>query len=480
MHIFIFNRGLRLTDNTTLIHQIKEIGSVVPIFIFTPEQIEPKKNSYFSNNSVQFMIESLRELADEIKKKGGKMYFFKGDNTQVLNCLHKINNIESIGMNYDYTPYARERSNNIKKFCIDNNIIFYEKEDYVIHDILEGMTKKKNNTPYLVFTPFKNYCIDNLKVREVDNFKLFKFTKIKELENSKSKQCLYLDINQIDFYKDNININVHGGRINGLKILKNIGQFKNYSKDRDTLTYKTTFLGAHNHFCTVSVREVYWAMVDKMGKHSGLVSGMYWRDFYINITHEFPHVLKGQISGKNQSYKHKYDNINSKPKSSNKKWFEKWCNGTTGFPVVDAAMRQLNTTGFMHNRARMFTCSLLYKDMHIHWRYGEKYFATKLVDYDPMSNNGGHQWVYGSGTDGQPWFRIFNPWSQQEKFDKECEYIKKWVPELETVPNKDIHKWFKPEVHKKWLDQGIQYIEPILDHDIERKITLKEYKEGLD
>ena len=473
MHIFIFNRGLRLTDNTTLIHQIKENQAVVPIFIFTPEQIEPKKNSYFSNNSVQFMIESLHELSDEIKKKNGKMYFFKGDNVKVLNGIHKKDKIESIGMNYDYTPYARKRSDDIQKFCKKNDIIFYEKEDYVIYDILGGETNKKDGSPYLVFTPFKNHCLSNLKVREVDGFKSFKFQKISELESSK----YHLSEKEIDnFYEDNPDINVHGGRSNGLKILKNIGKFKSYQKDRDTLTYKTTFLGAHNHYCTLSAREVYWAMVDKLGKHSGLVIETIWREFYVNVTYNFPHVLKGQVSGRNQSYKKEYDNIKW---SHNKKWFEAWTLGEMGFPVIDAAMKQLNETGYMHNRMRMATVSFLIKDMHIDWREGEKYFATKLVDYDPMSNSGGHLWVSGGGNDSQPYFRIFNPWSQQEKFDKDCEYIKKWLPELKDVPAKDLHNWYKPEVHEKWLKEGIQYYKPILDHDVERKETLRLYKEGL-
>lgn len=473
MHIFIFNRGLRLVDNTTLIHQIKQSGAIVPVFIFTPEQINPKENKYFSNNSVQFMIESLHELSDEIKKKGGKMYFFKGDNVKVLKALHKKEGIESIGMNFDYTPYARLRSENIQKFCKKNEIVFYEKEDYVLHDILGGETNKKDNTPYLIFTPFKNHCLNNLKVRDVDGFKSFKFEKVPELEKSK----YHLDEKHIDdFYEDNPNINVHGGRSNGLKILTNIGKFKNYQSERDTLTYKTTFLGAHNHFMTLSAREVYWAMVNKLGKNSGLVSEMIWRDFYINVAYNFPHVLKGQISGKNQSYKKEYDNIKW---SSNKKWFDAWCKGTTGFPVIDGAMRQMNETGFMHNRMRMATVSFLIKDMHIDWRDSEKYFATKLVDYDPMSNSGGNLWVSGGGTDGSPWFRIFNPWSQQEKFDKDCEYIKKWLPELKDIPAKDLHNWFKPEVHEKWLGQGIKYYKPILNHDEERKVTLKLYKDGL-
>jgi deoxyribodipyrimidine photo-lyase len=417
MHIFIFHRDLRIVDNTSLINQIKEMGEVVPIFIFTPEQINPSKNDYFSNNSVQFMIESLHELSDEIKKKNGKIYFFKGDTIKVIKALNKKEELKSISYNLDYTPYARKRDDEIKKWCEKNNVSCFEKEDYVLYDILNGQTKKKDGTPYLVYTPFRNYCMSNLKVREVDGFKSFKFNKVKELEKIK----YYIDEKEIDdFYEDNPNINVHGGRSNGLKILAKLDNFKSYQKDRDTLSYKTTFLGAHNHFSTVSIREVYYKMSDKLGKHSGLINEIHWRDFYINITYEFPHILKGQVSGINQSYKKEYDNIKW---SHNTKWFNAWCEGTTGFPVIDAAMRQIKTIGFMHNRARMFTSSFLTKDMHIDWRDGEKYFASLLVDYDPISNNGGWQWSTGSGTDAQPYFRIFNPWSQQEKFDQDCEYF---------------------------------------------------------
>ena len=473
MHIFIFNRGLRLTDNTTLIHQIKEFGSVVPIFIFTPEQIDQKKNSYFSNNSVQFMIESLHELSDNIKKKRGRMYFFKGNGVTVLKELNKNQGIESIAMNFDYTPYARKRSDDIQKFCKKNGIQFLEKEDYAMHHIVDGESNKKDNTPYLVFTPFRNNCLNELQVRKPDGFKSFKFDKVDELYLSK----YHLDELHIDgFYQDNPQINVHGGRRNGIRILNSIGKFKDYQKERDTLTYRTTFLGAHLHFMTLSIREVYWAMEKKLGKHSGLISEIYWREFYMMVGYNFPHVLGGQIGGKNQSYKKEYDLIRW---SVNKKWFDAWCNGTTGFPIVDAAIRQLNSIGFMHNRCRMIVASFLMKDMHIHYTEGEKYFATKLVDYDPMSNSGGFQWCASSGTDAQPYFRIFNPWTQQKKFDNQCEYIKKFLPELERVPAKDLHNWYLPEIHRKWLATGIQYFEPILDHDIERKETLRLYKDGL-
>ena len=473
MNIYLFHRDLRLPDNTTLIHQIKEMGNIIPIFIFPPEQIDPNKNKYFSNNSVQFMCNSLHELSNEIQKKDGKMYFFKGETMKVLKILHKEHVIKSIGFNIDYTPYARKRDNEIKEWCDKKDIICYIKEDYPLYDILNGQTKKVDGTPYLVFTPFRNFCMKNLQVRKVDKFNKFTFIKSKDLKKIK----YFINEKEIDnFYELNENINVDGGRSNGLKILKNIDDFKDYQQKRDILSYKTTFLGAHNHFSTVSIREEYYAMLDKLGKESGLINELHWRDFYMNITWEFPHVLNGQISVKNQSYKLNYDNIKW---IHNNKWFLAWCNGETGFPIVDAAMRQLNTSGFMHNRCRMVTSSFLSKDMHIDWREGEKYFATKLVDYDPIANNGGWQWQNGSGTDAQPYFRIFNPWSQQLKFDKDCEYIKKWIPELKDISPKELHNWWKPEIHEKWLKDGIPYFKPIVEHDKERLVTLKIYKDGL-
>ncbi len=471
MHIFLFHRDLRIVDNTTLIYQTKEHGSIVPIFIFPPEQIDPKQNKYFSNNAVQFMIESLHELSDDISKYKGEMYFFKGDNLDVLKKIHKKHNIESIGFNIDYTPYARKRDEEIMKWCEKEEIICYAKEDYALFDILDGQTKKKDQTPFLVYTPFKNHCLTNLDVREVDKFKKFKFEKVTKLKSNK----YYINEKELDdLYEDNEDINVHGGRKNGLKILDNLQRLKDYGEKRDILTYKTSFLGAYNHFTPISIREVYEAAEKKLGKKSQFVAELIWRDFYINITYFFPRVLEGQISKENKSYREEYDNIKW---SYDKKMFKKWCEGKTGFPVVDAAMRQMNTTGFMHNRCRMIVASFLTKDLHIDWRWGEKYFATKLVDYDPMSNSGGWLWSTGAGTDAQPWFRIFNPNTQGEKFDPNCEYIKKWIPELELVPPKDIHKW--SETNEKWINDGVEYPEPIVEHDKERLQTIKIYKNAL-
>jgi len=473
MHIHLVHRSLRIQDNTSLIAQLKVHEKVQVIFIFTPEQISPKKNKYFSNNGVQFMIESLHELSDDVKKYGGKMLFFHGDTIKVLKSLHKIKPIESISFNYEYTPYGRKRSNLINKWSNSNNIIVYEKEDYMLFDVLDGKTNKENGTPYLVYTPFMKH-LKELDVREVDKYRSFDFNKYKELEDSK----YHLEEKEIDkYYKSNEMINVHGGRSNTLKILKNIGKFKDYEKNRDMMTYRTTLLGASNKFGTCSIREVYHTIVDKLGKNSGLVRELIWRDFYYNVSVNFPNVLRGMISKrKNASFKEEYDNINW---SYSKENFKKWCESETGFPIVDACMKEIATTGFMHNRGRMIVASFLTKDLHIDWRMGEQYFATCLCDYDPMVNCNSWQWCAGSGTDAQPWFRIFNPWSQQEKFDPECVYIKKWLPELKDIPNKEIHNWWNPDIHKKYLDMGIKYYKPMLNHDDERKETISIYKKAL-
>jgi deoxyribodipyrimidine photo-lyase len=470
MNIFLFHRDLRLHDNTTLIHTLKENKSIVPVFIFPPEQINPNKNKYFSSNSVQFMCESLHNLSDSISNYKGEIYFFEGDNIKVLDEIHKNNVINSISYNIDYTPYSKHRDNIIKEWANKNNIIIYEKEDYAMYNILDGITKSKTTgNTYLVFTPFKKFCLKNLTVSKPDKFHNFKFDVIPKLK----KNTFNINEKEIDkFYTTNILINVSGGRENGLKILKNINKFDHYNTQRDCLTYKTTFLAAHNHFGTVSIREVFYAIHDKLGKNNNLISELHWRDFYYNIVYYNPKVLEGMVGKENLAFKEKYDNIKW---SYDTKMFKAWCEGKTGVPIIDAAMTQLNTTGFMHNRARMIVASFLCKDLHIDWRWGEKYFATKLVDYDPIANNQGWMWTTGCGTDASIWFRIFNPFTQAKKFDPKCHYIKQWLSVLKDVPDKDIHNWFNTyEQYKE-----TKYYEPIIEHDKERLRTLEIYKKAL-
>jgi deoxyribodipyrimidine photo-lyase len=451
---------LRLTDNTTLIHQIKEMGAVVPIFIFTPEQIDPKKNDYFSNNSVQFMIESLHELSDEIKKKGGHMYFFKGDNVKVLKALHKKDKIESVAMNFDYTPYSRKRSEDIQKFCKKEEIVFLEDEDYLLHDILENKTKKKDGNYYQVYTPFYNYVTANLKVRELDGFKSFKFQKL----NVDIKY--HLNESKIDeFYEKNLDIN--SGRKNGLKILKNLDKFKTYSKERDMLTYQTTKMSVHNKFGTISIREFYYAIIKKLGKSSGLIRELIFRDFYYNLFYYRPDMLGGMIGHKNEPYKEKFGKVKW---NNNKNLFQKWCDGTLGIPICDAGMRELNTTGFLHNRLRMVVASVATKLLLFPWYWCEKYFATKLTDYDPIQNGAGWGWT-ATGIDPTQVLRSFSPQTQGEKFDPKCEYILTYIPELSSVKIEDIHKW--DEKYEEYPD--VKYPAPSIDYKKARKEGLDEF-----
>ncbi len=464
MNLFLHHRDIRYQDNTTLINMYKNLGeAITPIFIFPPEQIDPKKNKYFSNNLVQFMCQSLIDLQNSYKLKNGDLYYFEGDTLEVLKDIHKKNKINSIGFNVDYSPYALERDEKIKKWAEKENIIIHSQEDMLLQDLLDGETKSKNSgEPYRVFTPFMKFLRATYKVKSPDKAKI-KYKK----ENIDSKfEIKGKDLKK--FYNENKNINVPSGRENAKKRLKQVKNQKKYDELRNCLNYETTNLSAYINLGLLSIRELYQYCFEKLSKETGIITELYWRDFYYNILYFFPKVV-------GNSFRDKYDKIKWR---NDKKQFKAWCEGKTGFPIVDACMRQMNQTGYMHNRGRMIVASFLTKDLLIDWRWGEKYFATQLQDYNISANNGGWQWASGSGTDSQPYFRIFNPWSQSEKFDPDCQYIKKWILELKTVANKDIHHWDKKaeEIRK---NNDIKYPEPIVDHKEERENTLKVYKKYL-
>ena len=457
MNIFLHHRDIRYQDNTTLNLMSKDLDEIIPIFIFPPEQIDPKKNKYFSHNLVQFMCQSLQELNKNYKNKKSNLQFYKGDNLEVLKEIHKKHKISNIGFNVDYSPYAKKRDSAIINWAKKENITVYNEEDMLLKELLNGDTKSRNSgEPYKVFTPYMKYLRANYQVEKVSK-KVPKFSNkiIKTKHSIKSKD---LD----DFYTKNDNLNVKPGRKEGLSKLNQVKEQKNYDKMRNFLTYNTTHLSAYINLGLLSIREVYHHCLEKLGKNNGVITELYWRDFYYNILHFFPHVV-------GNSFKENYDKIKWR---NDKKQFKAWCEGKTGFPVVDACMRQMNSSGFMHNRGRMIVASFLTKDLLIDWRWGEKYFATQLQDYNISANNGGWQWAAGTGTDSQPYFRIFNPWSQSKSYDIDCEYIKKWVPELKDIPNKDIHDWEKNHVNYK----DTQYLKPIVDHKKERLNTLAVYK----
>ena len=445
--IYIFRRDFRTYDNTGLIECVKNSDKVYPIFIFTPEQIN--NNPYKSNNAVMFMIESLKELNKDIK-----VTFCYGDYIKVISDVVKNNKIDNIYTNTDYSKYGIKRDKNIDKWCKKKNIKFH-----MFHDIclqVPGTVKTGSGKIYQKFTPFYNTCI-KLNVDKPSR------VVVKNITNAKTKYEINMTkINS--FYEENENINVHGGRKEALKILRSIGKYKSYGKSRNLLPIETTQLSAYIKFGCVSIREVFHIMKQKLGLKHDLIKQLIWRDFYYHLGYGF-------IERFRKSLKEKYDNIEW---VNNPTLFKKWKEGNTGYPVVDACMRQLNEIGYMHNRGRLIVASFLIKNLQINWEWGEKYFAQQLIDYDVLVNNGNWQWVSGSGADSQPYFRIFNPWTQSERFDKDCEYIKYWLPELENLENKHIHQWDK--YHEEYEDV---YIKPVIDYKKSREITLKMYKKGL-
>lgn len=490
-HIFIFRRDLRVNDNLalsklyeTIIKSDDNNSVVLPIFIFNSKQINKNKNKYFNKNSVEFLIQSLESLDKQLNNKLVYIHTDK-DDIDVLDKLKKkietkrpIGKLSSISFNIDYTPFAIRRDKQIKSWCEDNQVQLITEEDYTLLPINTVLTN--SGTFFSVFTPFyQKFLTSSSKIPQVFNinhkqFNELLYKKQVVIENAiKTKS----NIHKYYFNDPNKHLFIIGGRDNAMNIIKKIqeGDFTHYDKERNypSLRDKTTKLSAYLKFGCVSIREVYYALLETYSLHHGLIRELIWKEFYACIVFNKPRVLNGQIANKNANlpFKEKYDNIKW---SSNNEWFERWCNGNTGFPIVDAAMRQMNTTGWMHNRCRMIVASFLVKDMLMDWTLGEQYFAQKLVDYDPASNNGGWQFSSSTGVDAQPYFRIFNPFSQSLKFDADCEYIKKWVPELKNIDNKSIHTW---DVSYEKYIHNTNYPKPMLVHKEQSKKAIELFRQ---
>jgi len=453
--LFIFRRDLRLPDNKGLAEALKTSERVIACFNFDPRQVA-SKNAYKSDNALQFMLESLHDLEQQIKKQKGKLYLFYGDPLKTISHIILQEKIDALFLNFDYTPFSQKRDKAIEKLCVKKNVAFHGYHDeLLIGDPDSIMTG--SNTPYSIYTAFYKKAAHQ-KVSPPQ--RLPKGAFFTGTISKSEPQSIYIKI----LKKENAHIKVHGGRSNSLTILKTLkSKQAAYNKERNYPALDaTTHLSASHKFGTISIRESYHAIKKALGAHSQLLKELYWRDFFTYIAYHNPFVF-------GQPYHEKYKTLWWSKSNTD---FKKWCEGTTGFPIVDAGMRQMNTTGWMHNRVRMIVASFLTKDLHINWLWGEKYFAQQLVDYDPAVNNGNWQWAASTGCDAQPYFRIFNPWTQQKKFDPNCEYIKKWIPELKNREPKIIHAWDKKS--KEIKIEG--YPAPIIDHDAERKITLKSYK----
>ncbi|MGD8572368.1 MAG: deoxyribodipyrimidine photo-lyase [Gammaproteobacteria bacterium] len=445
--LFIFRRDLRLQDNTGLLQALASSEQVIPCFIFDPVQVKP--HPYHSEPGFQFMLESLEDLDQQLEQNNSHLVVFHDEPARVIETLIARHKVEAVYVNRDYTPFSIKRDDKLARICEQNNVVFNQCNDALL--IEPEYALKKDQTPYTVFTPFyrnaRQYNVDSPQQLRAPAFyskgvgKTLKQVVDKLVHGSRGYQP-------------------RGGRRKAMGILSYLDKFRDYDQQRNfPVQQGTTLLSAHNKFGTCSIREVYDKIKKALGADHPLLRQLYWRDFLTHIAFHFPHVF-------GESFRRQYDAIEW---SNNRSWFHRWCNGDTGFPIVDAGMRELNETGYMHNRVRMITASFLVKDLHIDWRWGERYFARHLVDYDPGVNNGNWQWAASTGCDAQPYFRIFNPWLQQKKFDADCRYIKQWIPELADLSPKHIHNLSQ--------DDGEEgYPAPVVDHSEQSRRIKALYK----
>ena len=404
VNIMWFRRDLRLHDNAALYHALKDDKPVLPIFIFDTnilDDLEDKKD-----RRVAFIHQALANMQAQLEKNGNSLQVYYGKPVDVFTKLLAEYKIAKVYTNHDYEQYALDRDTAIATLLKENSATFHHYKDQVVLEKNEVL--KDDGTPYTVFTPYSRKWKATLTAFHLKTYPTEKYS--------------------VNFYKQPPH------RIPSLESMgfeETTEQFptaivsaeliKHYAQTRDfPALHGTSHIGIHLRFGTVSIRQ----FAAKANEHSEVyLKELIWREFYQMILSQFEHVRKGQ------SFKKEYDHIKWR---NNEKEFALWCEGKTGYPIVDAGMRELNATGFMHNRVRMITASFLTKHLLIDWRWGEAYFAKELLDYDYASNNGGWQWAAGSGCDAAPYFRIFNPALQTQKFDKDLQYIRKWVPELDS------------------------------------------------
>lgn len=455
--LFIFRRDLRLKDNTGLISALDHGAKVIPCFILDKRLLDSTPIKPKNNNAIQFMIESIEDLDQQLKQKNARLHLFFGKLHEIIAELMTKEKIDSVHFNDDYTVFSKKRDDDIFSLCRKRDVKCYRYSDSLLINDPSSIMRPSDGKAYTVFSHFFNKAaeVSILKPQSNTYRNYYSSCSLSEEVNDNKKEVVY---NQI-LEQHNSRIYSRGGRSQCLKILNNMRKFQDYPSKKDYPAKEaTTGLSAHTKFGTCSMREIYYTIKESLGSSSPLLRQLYWRDFFIYIAYHFPHVFK-------QSFQHKYNKMKWR---NDPKKFKLWCNGETGFPVVDAGMRQLNMTGFMHNRVRLIVASFLTKDLHLDWRLGERYFAEKLIDYDPCVNNGNWQWAASTGCDIQPYLRIFNPWLQQRKFDPQCAYIKKFVPELKHLPPKLIHELYR---NNRPLDQELNYPRPLVDHKIESNIA---------
>ncbi len=422
VNIFWFRRDLRLQDNVGLSKALKGKHPVFPIFIFDTDILKELPND---DARVCFIHTTLQSMHKELVKLGSSLKIYLGKPMEVWASIIKDWDVQNVITNRDYEPYALKRDEEVEDFLSKNEVGFYTYKDQVIFE--KDEITKADGLPYTVYTPFKNKWYANFEPYMID---------VAAVDTTKFVKCTldFPTLKEIGFTESEIKVRPF-----------TIDNLENYAEERNLPAVdSTSYLSPHLRFGTIGIRE----LMQRLGmKNQTFINELIWREFFMQILYHFPRVV-------NNNFRPKYDGIKWR---NNKAEFKKWCDGQTGYPMVDAGMRQLNESGYMHNRVRMVTASFLVKHLLIDWKWGEAYFAQKLLDYDLSANNGNWQWAAGTGCDAAPYFRVFNPITQLDKFDKEHKYVKKWIPELDTP----------------------RYSLPMVDHKEARLRALATYKEGI-
>ena len=428
VNIFWFRRDLRLDDNAGLYHGLKEGKNVLPLFIFDTDILDKLEDK--TDKRVMFIHQELGRLAEELKKLGAGLLVKAGKPINIWKDLLKEYAVENVYTNRDYEPYAQQRDEEIKKLLKTHRASLFTYKDQVIFEMHEVL--KDDGKPYTIFTPYSKKWKLKLSPFYSSSYPTIKYAKnFFKTEPFHIPSLESLGFQHTDF--------TFPPRVVSNEVVKN------YTERRDFPAVQgTSKLGIHLRFGTLSVRKL---LAYALERNETFVNELIWRDFYQMILFHFPKVVK-------EAFKTEYDTIDW---DNNETKYAAWCAGKTGYPLVDAGMRELNATGYMHNRVRMVVASFLTKHLLIDWRWGEAYFAEKLLDFDLASNNGGWQWASGSGTDAAPYFRVFNPQLQMERFDPELKYVKHWVPEYGTPA----------------------YPKPIVVHEVAREKVLAAYKKAL-
>lgn len=465
-----FRRDLRDYDHTALYHALKSSRQVYCVFVFDTAILD--KLTDRQDRRVEFIWESVKELKSALQTKGGDLIVLHGDAKHEIPKLAKAFQINAVFINHDYEPDALARDAHVAEQLKNENIDFHHFKDQVIFEKDEILSQSEK--PYSVFTPYKNMWLKTvndffLKAYPVDAY-------IKNLAKADSSHGLgeLMSLESMGFARTNLSeMRLPTGMNGAATLFADFSErIQRYKEARDFPGVKgVSYLSVHLRFGTVSIRHLARTAMQIGGAGAETwLSELIWRDFYFQILHHNPQVAAGK------AFKSEFESL---PFPNNSEYFKAWCDGRTGYPLVDAAMRQLNSTGFMHNRLRMVAASFLVKDLLIDWRWGERYFAEKLIDYDFSANNGGWQWAASTGCDAQPWFRIFNPVTQSERFDTNGKFIRKYVPELARCNDKEIHApWLMSSARQASIDTiiGRDYPQPIVDHGTQRELALSLYK----